>query len=264
MIKKYLLSFMIIPVALLLAPVSANEKTISEVFLQPVQKDTPSFKRTPERDLGLQYPIRLVKIHDDLRIVLPPDIKANVLYYGNIKLGSPASEYGILIDLEGKDKNLWVDADADGNFNEESPYQLFKSDRYIGVNVFYSPLPLVFNVKYDFEDHIYQVKLNFDLPYLAVAQSGFKDFLYLRSRTWFTGIIESSVASLQFALVDANDNGFYNDPEDLIFFDVDYDLNFNGKEEKSIKNQKSINLKAGVNFKIDYQSCPEKLILIKG
>lgn len=263
MIKKYLLSLMLIPVALVFIPVFASETT-TEVILQPVQKNTPSFKRTSDYELGVQYPIRLVKIHNDLQIVQPPDIKANVLYYGVVKLGVPAVEYGVLIDLEGKDKNLWVDADADGDFTKESPYQLFKSDRYTGVNVYYSPLPLVFNVKYDFADHIYQTQLSFDLPYLAIAQTGFKDYFYLRARTWFTGIIETEGASLQFAIVDTNDNGFYNDSDDLIFFDTDYDLNYSEKEAKQIKTQKTISLKAGKNFKIDYQYCPEKLILTKG
>ena len=47
-------------------------------------------------------------------------------------------------------------------------------------------------------------------------------------------------------MVDTNDNGFYNDPEDMVFMDLNHDLNFGPDESKA--------LKKGVTFKLKKSS----------
>lgn len=263
--KKFFLTFF--AVALFLGPSLAKEELKEELIelpLKPVHKDTPFFTRANQNEQGMEYPIKMVKIQGNSSIVTPPATKANVLYFGQVKLGGPSTEYGILMDLEGKEKLLWVDSDADGDYAEETPYQIFKSDRTPGYHFFYTPVPLVFQVKFQLKDTTYQIPLQFDLPYLLTKQSGFEDLFYLKSRTWFIGVWEDKGEELQLALVDANDNGNYNDPEDLIFQDLNYNLHFSVNEGKFLKITRAIKTELGSQLKTDFQFCPEKLILIKG
>jgi hypothetical protein len=252
----YGIIFLVAGLALAKAPV---EETI---LLTPVQIDTPFFKRLEANEQGARYSIKMVKIREVSNIITPPTTTANVLYYGEIKLGIPPVNYGLVMDLEGKEKLLWVDSNADGKYNGEKPYQLYKSDRYPRINVYYAPMPLLFKVKYKQTVADSQITLAFDLPYLIVAQSGFNDFFSLKTRTWFTGVIPATGDGPRIAMVDSNDNGFYNDPEDLIFIDTDYDLNFTVDESKPLKSLKSIHLN-NESYQLGYQYTPDKLILKK-
>ncbi len=235
-----------------------------EVALSPAQSDTPFFERSKKTELGVAYPIKMIKIRDNSLITVPPETPANILYFGQLKLGSPSVSYGVLFDLEGKDKQLWVDVAGNGDYSEVSPQQLYKSEKYPGINVYYSPLPLTFQVKYTYTDHTFEVPIQFELPYLMVAQAGFADYFYLKTRTWFTGTIRGNNDDIQLALVDTNDNGYYNDPSDLIFIDWNYDLNFSPEESKQIKSLRSIKLPSRLKFKFEYMTAPEKIILNKG
>lgn len=242
----------------------AAEEPSREVALHPVHRDTPYFDRAKGQEQGPEFRIKMVKIRGSASITTPPATEAYVLYYGQVKLGAPPVEYGVLIDLEGKEKLLWVDSDADGNFAQETSYPIFKSDRTPGFNFYYSPVPLVFKTKYTVGDHAYQIPLQFDLSYLLVAQSGSEDHFDLKNRTWLIGVLEEKGEELRIALVDANDNGSYNDPDDLVYIDEDYDLHFSQSEGKTVKKSGTVKLKSGTCFKIDFQYCPEKLILKKG
>lgn len=257
-----MLAFLVISFSL----VHSENSFTSEIKLQPVHKDTPSFKRSKENQDGKEYKIKMVKIRDNQSIKQPPQTEANVMYFTNVKLGIPETEYGVLIDFEGKDKKLWVDSDADGDYAEETSYAIFKSDRYPGINVYYSPTPLTFQVKFnsfDFAGSSYTSPMQFDLPYLVVAQFGFYDLFKLETRTWFTGVFSEGNDEIQLALVDTNDNGIYNDPDDLCFVDQDYDLSFNIKESKTIAKMKSFKTKSKNKYSLDFTTLPEKL-LIKG
>jgi hypothetical protein len=248
---------------ILLTPALA-ETPSEEILLKPAQNDTPFFKRSKDQELGVSYSIKMIKIRDNASITAPPGTPANILYFGQVKLGSPPVNYGVLFDLEGKEKQLWVDAEGNGDYSKVSPRQLYKSEKYPGTNVYYSPLPLTFQIKYTYTDHTYQVPIQFELPYLIVAQAGFSDYFYLKTRTWFTGIIPGNNDDIQIALVDTNDNGYYNDPNDLICIDWNYDLNFGSEEAKTIKTCKSIKLPSKLKYKLEYLLAPEKIILKKG
>lgn len=234
------------------------------VPLYPVHNDTPYFIRNKAGELGVPYPVKMVKIRDNPVIKAPPDTAANVLYYGQVNFGNPLTAHGILFDLEGKTPKLWVDSDGKGDYSAQVPQTLYKSDKYPGINVYYAPAPLTMNAGYTFPDHTYYLPVQFDLPYLIVAQAGFEDFCHLKNRTWLTGVITVDDDEIRIALVDTNDNGHYNDPEDLIFVDWDYDLNFSLKESLPIKSCKSLKLPSRLKMKIDYSATPEKIILKKG
>lgn len=247
---------------LLLIPVYADETSL-EFNLQTVDKDTPSFKRVKENELGRQYQLKMVKITNSPLIKAPPpNIEAAVLFYGEIKLGSPIQTYGILVDFEGKDKTLWLDSNADGDFSQEKPYQIFKSDRYPGANVYYSPEPIMFQVTYSVAGQAVKIPLQFDLPFLTISRVGHGDYVFLRTRTWLTGSIEDKGEELRVALVDVNDNGLFNDPEDLFFVDQNYDLNFSPQEGKELKKANTIKLKSGTRYQVNFQLLPQKIILV--
>ncbi|HEX3044864.1 MAG TPA: hypothetical protein VHY08_08910 [Bacillota bacterium] len=259
--RRNLLFIMLLLFILGFTMITYAEEPSQEIILQPVNKDTPEFSRSKETEQGLKYDLRMVKIENNEQIKKPPVTDAKILYYGKVKLGNPALEYGILVDFEGAQKILWVDADADLDYSEETPLEIFKSDRYPGVNVYYSPAPLTFQIMYRFDINEYRVPLLFDLPYLVVARIGSTDIFYLKTRTWFSGTLSDNGEDLNIAVVDTNDNGIYNDPEDLIFVDHDFDLKYSPKEGTPIKKMKKIKLKSKKRFEFDYQYCPQKLLL---
>jgi hypothetical protein len=92
------------------------EGTALELNLQTVDKDTPFFERVKEKELGVKQQLKMVKVANCPQVSVPPATEAVVLYYSEVKLGSLQQNYGILVDFEGKDKLLWVDSNADGDF----------------------------------------------------------------------------------------------------------------------------------------------------
>ncbi len=240
--------------------VAEPEKRSIEINLQAVHKDTPLFERTEERKLGNGFLIKMIKIRDNPKFKSLPETNANVLYYGEVKFGLPARAHGVLIDFEGKDKLLWVDSDADNNYAGETCYQLFKSDRIPGINFYYSPTPVNFLVAFDFEDHKYESIIQFDLPFLAVARNGYQDLFFLSTRSWFTGSVNTGKTELRVAVVDTNDNGLYNDSNDLLIIDQDFDLNFSPKESNALARTKNIKFESE-QWDVFYGFLPEKIIL---
>lgn len=240
------------------------ETQIPAVTLYPVHNDTPFFKRTKDRELGVPCPVKMVKIRNNPIIKAPPDTTANVLYYGEVKLGYPPVPHGILFDLEGKAPQLWVDAEGRGDYSAQAPQALYQSDKYPGINVYYAPAPLTMNAGYEFPGHGFQMRVQFELPYLIVAQAGFEDFFFVKTRTWLTGVIAGDDDDIRIALLDTNDNGYYYDPEDLIFIDWNYDLNFTLKESLPVKSCKSLKLPSKQKVKLDFSTIPEKINLKKG
>jgi hypothetical protein len=261
MLKKLLLPLLML-LFVTFSPIWADESG-REIFLKPVQKDTPAFTRSKDNEYGFKYSLKMVKVAGNPQITTPPATDAMVLYYSQVKLGVPAKEHGVLVDFEGKDKQIWVDSDGDGDFAEESPAQIFKSDRYPNVNVYYAPTPLTFQVEYTMTDHSYRTELQFDLPYLFIARTGREDIFYLTTRTWFYGELILDEEDIYFGLVDTNDNGLYNDPDDLIFIGRDSDLNFTQKKGAPVKKSKNLKSKAKARYLIEYGEGPEKLILKK-
>lgn len=261
--RNFLFSALLLPLIMILLKfptMSEPEKRTMEIYLQAVHKDTPLFERSEERKLGNGYLIKMIKIRDNNKLGSLPDTEANVLYYGEVKLGSPARIHGVLIDLEGKDKLLWVDSNADNNYAGETCYQLFKSDRVPGINFYYSPTPINFLVVYEFKDHRFESMIQFDLPFLAVSRTGYQDLFFLSTRSWFTGTMPMENNELRVAIVDTNDNGLYYDPDDLLIIDQDYDLNFSPKESNTLIKTKTITLESE-RWNVDYGFLPEKLIL---
>lgn len=248
---------MMVVTLLLEYPAAAKpEKRTLDIKLQPVHKDTLGFNYSNGPN---SFPIRMIKIRDNPQFKSLPDTEANVLYYGEVKLGSPARTHGILIDFEGKEKLLWADSDADNNFTGETAYQIFKSDRFPGTNYYCSPTPISFQIAFDFEGRRFESLHQFDL-FFAVARTGYQDYFTLTTRTWLIGSIPAGDAELRVAVIDTNNNGIYRDTNDLLIIDRDYDLNFTPQESSIIAKTKTIKL-LSERWNVSYEFIPEKLIL---
>lgn len=261
--KRQILWMALLTLCFTIIPAWADETNSREILLQPVHKDTPFIKRPKNQELGLNYPIKMLKIKDNPLVKAPPAVNAAVLFYGEVNLGYPPKTYGILIDFEGAEKALWPDQNGDRDYASETMYPLFKSDRYTGGNIYFSPTPLTFQVDYLFNGECYSVPIQMELPYLIIFRAGFGDFLNLQTRTWFIGTFEGPKGEQQVAIVDANDNGIYNDPEDMIFIDKNFDLAFSTEEGKKLKSFRSLPMQDG-NYSVNFGMCPMKLILKKG
>lgn len=248
-------------ILLALSTLVLAEGPVREVELHAVDQETPDYVRTEANQNGVRQELNLIKIVNNPEIEKPPVVEAKILYYAKVKMGKPAMDYGLLLDFEGEKKLVWMDADGDKDYAEETPYEIFKSDRYPGINVYFSPTPLSLRMNYRFSDHDYQATVMFDLPYLVVARIGNSDFFYLKTRTWFSGQFHDDDEEVSIALVDANDNGSFNDPDDMIYVDRDYDLKYSAKEGTPVKKLKSMKLKSKKKVTIDYGLCPEKLLL---
>lgn len=244
-------------------PVMAQEESMV-INLQPVHQNTPVIKKEKKAEYGLECDISMVKIRGNAEFKTLPETEANVLYYGKVELGSPAQSYGMLIDFEGAEKKVWADTDRDGDYAEEPFYSLFKSEKFPILNVYFSPTPLVFQIDYPVDGRHVKHDIQFDLPYFIIARSSFTDFCRLTTRTWYTGYLMDNGEQIQVALVDGNDNGCYNDPEDWFFMDNDFNLDFSPKEGKPLKKLKNMKLKSKLLVKPDFSQAPVRIILKKG
>lgn len=238
----------------------AAQNTANEILLQAVHKDTPSVERKKDRAYGPETSIKMVKLGESPNIKGVPPLKATVLHYGEVKLGFPQHTYGILIDFESQEKTVWPDSNGDKDYSTETSYDIFKSDRYTGGNIYYSPTPITFKINYVINGQDFSRDIQMDLPYLFIARAGSGDCFSLMTRTWFIGTFESKKGEEQIAVVDANDNGVYNDPDDMIFLDRNFDMVFSRNEGKKIKSFNELQLKDG-KFKVDFSMCPVKLLL---
>lgn len=246
----------------LLAATAAAQNQLIEVELQAIYKDAPAFENKKASVNQTKCNLKMVKIQDNLKIATLPDTSAKVLFYGEISLQSPVQKYGVLIDFEAKEKILWVDSDGDKDFKEESGYEIFKSDRYPGLNIYYSPTPISLTVKYFLDGQLSEKTLQFDIPYILITKFGSGDYFQVKSRTWFSGLIKLDGEELQVALVDVDDNGSYTDPKDLLFLDQDFDLIFSQKEGKYIEKLRTIRLKSRRKISFNLKKAPEKLVVI--
>ncbi len=252
----------VILVFVLLLPVDAAGDNLI-IPLKAIHKETPAFNRSKEQELGALCKVKMVRISDNPLIKTPPQPDLKVLFYGEFPLGNPAVNHGFLIDFEGKEKLFWVDSDANQEYATEASYAIFKSDRYPGLNIYCSPTPVIIQASYTIDDHQFRTELQFEMPYLYVLRNWLQDRFYLMTRTWFMGVLPVGDEELTLALVDSNDNGNYNDPDDLLFIDSNYDLNFNSKEGKPLRSMKQLKVKSGDKYELDFHCCPEKLILKK-
>jgi hypothetical protein len=183
-------------------------------------------------------------------------------YIGMLTLGDRPQRFGVIIDVVGEEKRLYIDRNGDGSFAGEA-YTLLLNE-WQGLQVYWvlGPEPLQVQVGYSFsKERAFPVYFDVfgilnkpgviykEPPYLMVA-----------IRTWFLAKINESGFEKLVAVVDRNNNGRFNDPEDQLFIDYNDDGFFSDNEV--LPRKKGITLKSGSqNLKLDWDVYPERLVI---
>lgn len=183
-------------------------------------------------------------------------------YTGYIKLGDPPRDFGVIVDVYGEEKRLYIDTDADGSMAGE-PMALLLNE-WLGFQQYWliCPEPLELKVKYrSYEGQFFPIQI---MVHGFLNQPGplakEKPFLKVQVRTWFLSKPREDGFEKLSAVVDRNNNGRYNDPQDQFFIDYNDNGYFEARED--IVRGKGIKLKSGKRrLRIDWDVYPTKLIV---
>ncbi|TCL73234.1 hypothetical protein EDC14_100596 [Hydrogenispora ethanolica] len=178
-------------------------------------------------------------------------------YTGLISLGDAGQKFGVIIDIVGEEKRLYIDRDGDGSFAGESWKPLL--NEWYGLQVYgvYGPEPIQLQVTYrNGQTRPIQIQVNglLNQPSAMVKE---KPYLLVGVETWFLArLVEDGAAKLA-AVVDRNHNGCYHDPEDLLFIDYNDDGGFDVAEAKPRK--RGVTLPGKQRLKADWTAYPDSL-----
>jgi hypothetical protein len=182
-------------------------------------------------------------------------------YTGSIELGDkPQQKFGVIVDIVGDEKRLYVDTDGDGSFKGENWVPLlnewYGSQNYSII----APEPIKLKVSYQAgPDQLFPIEIGVNG---VIIDSGFgknvKPFLLIEVRTWFLAKITEDGAEKLIAIIDSNHNGRFNDQEDEFLIDYNDD-NFFTIDEVLVR-KKGIILKSGKeNLAVDWEVYPTVL-----
>jgi hypothetical protein len=186
-------------------------------------------------------------------------------YTGFITLGDQKQQFGFIVDIFGEEKRLYIDTDGDGSFAGET-YTLLLNEWY-GAQIYWvmGPEPIRLKVRYQARPNVpYPLEISV-LGY--IFQPGLlgkeKPRLLVEVHTWFLAKIIENGAEKLLAVVDQNQNGRFDDPDDLLF--IDYNNNGFFAREEAIPRKKMVKLKgSGQTFFFDWGAYPEKLQVKEG
>lgn len=182
-------------------------------------------------------------------------------YTGSIELGDkPRQKFGVIVDIVGEEKRLYVDTNGDGSFMGE-PWVPLLNEWYGSQNYWIiAPEPIKLMVSYQAKpDQLYQIEIAVNG---VIIDSGFsqkiKPFLLIEVRTWFLAKVIEDGAEKLIAIVDSNHNGRFNDSEDQLLIDYNDDSFFTINE--GLVRKKGITLKSGKqNLTVDWDVYPTSL-----
>ena len=185
-------------------------------------------------------------------------------YTGFIVLGDKPQKFAVIVDIVGNEKRLYIDTDGDNSFAKETWYPLL--NEWYGLEIYSveSPEPITLQVSYN-------SKTNKTYP-IEIAVGGYifkpgpfinpkyKPSLLITVRTWFLGKLSEDGAEKLAAIVDRNNNGRFNDPEDAYYIDYNDDGMF-GDNEMALR-KSGLQLKTGKNEPaIDWEVYPETVTI---
>ncbi|HBF37525.1 MAG TPA: hypothetical protein DDW50_09420 [Firmicutes bacterium] len=182
-------------------------------------------------------------------------------YTGKIKFGDkPDESFGVIVDIVGEEKRLYIDTDGDGSFAGEKWVPLL-NEWYGNQNYWIiAPEPIRLMVSYRSKPG---QKVPIDISVSgALIDAGFnqkvKPFLLIEDRTWFLAKVMEDGYEKMVAVIDYNHNGCFNDPVDLVAVDYNDDSFFTMDEAQSRK--KGIVLKSkNKKWKVDWDAYPDVL-----
>ncbi len=245
----------------LAAKAELGEIKPGEYRLKPITNHLPYAYKNPD-----DYRESLQKVQLELgnqeRFRDLPELGMKRPYTGVIELGDKPQQFGVIVDVRAEEKRLYVDTNGDGSFADE-PWIVLLNEWY-GLETYWviGPEPIRLQVSFNSGPVRSQI--------IEVSVSGFlnrpgalieeKPYLTVAVRTWFLAeLIEDGAVKLA-AIVDGNNNGKYNDPEDAIFIDYNDDGLFN--EDEAILRNKGIKIMSGkAKLRVDWEICPQKLVI---
>ncbi len=151
-------------------------------------------------------------------------------YTGTITLGDAGQKFGVIIDIVGEEKRLYIDRNGDGSFAGESWTPLLNEWYGLQIYAVNGPEPVQLQVTYqDGKTRPIQIQVGglLNRPSAMVKE---KPYLMVRVETWFLAKLNEDGAMKLAAVVDRNHNGRFNDPEDLLFIDDNDDGSFDLNE----------------------------------
>jgi len=236
-----------------------GEISPGKYVLKPITNHLPYAFEDPE-----DYRESLQKVELELgnqeRFRDLPELGMKRPYTGLIKLGDGPGEFGVIVDVRAEEKRLYIDTDGDGSFANEPSIELL--NEWYGLEAYWviGPEPITLQVGFKSE-------LTCEQP-IDISISGFlnrpgalideKPYLLVTVRTWFLAELVEEGAQRLAAVIDCNNNGIYNDPEDALFIDYNDDGFFNNDEV--IFRKTGISIESGkMKLNFDWEACPGEL-----
>jgi hypothetical protein len=184
-------------------------------------------------------------------------------YTGRIKFGDkPDQSFGVIVDIVGEEKRLYIDTDGDGSFAGEKWVPLL-NEWYGNQNYWIiAPEPIRLMVSYRSKP---EQKFPIDISVEGVlidpgSNKKIKPFLLIEDRTWFLANVMEDGAEKMAAIIDHNHNGCFNDPDDLLVIDYNDDSMFTIDEAQARK--KGIVLKNKARkLTVDWDAYPDTLTI---
>jgi hypothetical protein len=227
--------------------------------LTPIANHTPWGFKSAKKYWGSMQQIKL-EVNNLKQFTNLPDLGMKNPYTGYIVLGDEGQKFGFIVDIFGEEKRLYIDTDGDGSFAREK-YTVLLNEWY-GAQLYWvmAPEPIRLNVRYhSWLGQANPVEINvigyiFKPGLLGKTQP----FLLVEVRTWFLAKIKEDGVTKLAAVVDRNQNGRYDDPQDMLFIDYNNDGFFNEKE--GIQRKKGVRLSgAKQKLSFDWSSYPNVL-----
>lgn len=226
--------------------------------LIPITNHTPGvFKDSKEYTDSLQKVELEIGKQDQFRDL--PKLGMKNPYTGTIKLGD--GKYGVIVDIVGEEKRLYIDRKGDGSFANETWTPLL--NQWYGLQIYWviGPEPVTLQAKFNTPSQVHPIEIEvqglLNKPGTLVQD---KPFLLVKVRTWFMAKIQVDGMERLVAIADRNNNGRFNDPEDQIFVDYNDDGNFDKEEMMSKKN--GVSIKSGTQkLPVDWTVYPDKLVI---
>jgi hypothetical protein len=237
---------------------------VAKYQMTPIANHTPwGFKSSDKYWNSMQH-INL-KVGNLKQFTNLPDLGMKNPYTGYIVLGDQNQKFGFIVDIYGEEKRLYIDTDGDGSFAREK-YTVLLNEWY-GAQLYWvmAPEPILLNVRYrSWLGQANPVEISvlgyIFKPGLLGKQ---QPFLLVEVRTWFLAKLKEDGVTKLAAVVDQNQNGRYDDPQDMLF--IDYNNNGFFSKNEGIQRKNGIKLSgAKQKLSFDWSSYPDVLKVEEG
>ncbi len=265
-IKKVKRCCWMIGMVLLLAGIVSAKKVgpVTGIISTGEYPAVPITNHTPESRQGKEYwnsrqKVDLV-IGGQEKFKDLPKLGMKQPFTGYIRLGDKPQLFGVIVDIVGDEKRLYIDTDGDGSFAGETWRPLLNEWYGLEIYTVESPEPITINVSYLAKNNqSYPVEieagglLNKPGPFYNE-----KPFLDISVRTWFLVKLNEDGNEKLASIVDRNNNGRFNDPEDAFYLDVNDDGYFN--DDELIIRKKGVTIKDNSGkVPVDWDVYPDQI-----